>query len=479
MSEALNLQLWLHRWQTLMVMLTQAGILLVFATGTLYWRPRWMKGPLAPDFISNGLNQPLNTDAYREVSFARYAIALFVIFVLFFWTFSGFYGLRNVFKNGRWQWLGSFAVLVGWVWASVNWSAANEAVATSQAWQWVLTFGFVTVVLSVSPSARWLSVALVSGVILQAIVGIAQVILQRDIGIGWIDDHILGIGLGLLEFPLDPAESGISVIMTENIRFLRAYGITPHPNLLGPGLIMAVIGALWMWRSLDRRVVVTVIAILVWALFLTFSRASIGGLAVGTATSVLIWTVAGRPHIEALMAFAVSVVVLAGVFYLLYQPLIDVRAGTGNEGETSLETLSVTERAIYEDQAQEIIRNNPVRGIGIGNFPWVSHRMLRDTPQYEIQGNNVHNVYYLAIAEIGFVGAGLIVLNALIAGIWVYRMRGELSLAALSLVGGLVAWLAVGWFEFFFWVLLPYQLLFWGIIAGIMKEIDYAENRSE
>ncbi len=470
------MQRWLGRWQVVMTTLTRAGLLFIFAVSPIYWRPRWLKSETTPGFISDGLNAPTFSAAYQEVSFARYAISLFISVVLLLWALSGFYGLRRVVAHGRWLWVLGLAALVGWVWASVGWSVENEAVATSQAWQWVLVFVFVVMVLAVGPSAKWLSVGLVAGMLLQAGIGIVQVLLQRDLGINWIDDALFGIGLGLFEFPLDPAVSGISVIQTENMRFLRAYGITPHPNLLAPGLVFAILGGLWMWRDRDRRVVTLVFVIGLWALFLTFSRASIGGLAVGTVATAIVWVVSQRLEVNVFLAFGATVGILAAVFYVVYHPLINVRAGVGEEGETSLETLSVTERAIFEDQAQNMIREYTMRGVGIGNFPWVSHRMLQATPELEIRGNNVHHVYYLAAAELGVVGVGLVGVNALIVGVWMFRARQRLSLAALSLVGGLVAWLAIGFFEFFFWALLPYQVLFWGTIAVILKDTDYADD---
>lgn len=459
-----------------MAALTQASMLFIFSVATLYWRPNWMKGPAAPPAIRAGLNAPTTSLAYQEVSYARYAITVFVVLTLVIWLLSGFKGLAKALKSGRWLWVLSLGGLVAWVWFSAGWSVENEAVATSQAWQWVLTFAFVVMVLAVGPRARWVSVALVAGMLLQASIGTAQVLLQRDIGISWIDESVLQIGLGLFEFPLDPAVSGISVIQTAEVRFLRAHGITPHPNLLAPGLVLAIVGGLWMWQQLDRRVVSIVITIGLWGLFLTFSRASVGGLVVGTVATSLAWLLAGRLPFNVLLAFGVTVLLVAGVFYMLYHPLINVRVGVGTEGETSLETLSVTERAIYEDHARQMIREHTLRGVGIGNFPWVSHRLLRETPEYEIRGNNVHHVYYLAAAEVGVVGAVLVALNAVVFGGWVFRFRQELSLAALAVLGGIVAWLAIGFFEFFFWSLLPYQILFWGALAVILKDLDYADH---
>lgn len=456
----------------------------IFFCGTWWWRPRWVYHEWVPAFVRDGLSQPSNTDAYREVFFARYALTAFIVLLAILWILTMFRGLRNIVHDGRMWWLFSFGLLLLWIFLSIRPAeVVNAAVARSQAAQWGLVFVFVLVVSCNGPSTRMISLALVGGTIFHAVIGIAQVGLQREIGVAWIDEHLLKLGINIFELRLDPEISGVSVIQSEGVRYLRAYGLTAHPNLLAGGLVMGLLAGLWMWRDpKTQRLATWTTTIGLWALFLTFSRASIGGLFVGAVGVFLVWLIIGIRRQEVVgvgFRFGILILLIGGAFYLVYRPLVDVRAGSGDEGETSLEQMSVQSRQVYKEQAKIMIRENTWRGIGIGNFPWESFQMLRDDPRgLDLQGDHVHNIYYLAIAELGVIGGGLVILTLGIAGIVVVLrwQKKRLSVEAIALGGGVLAWLAIGWFEFFSWSLFTHQITFWGVLAAILIPL---ENENE
>ncbi|PJF42143.1 MAG: hypothetical protein CUN55_10410, partial [Phototrophicales bacterium] len=136
-----------------------------------------------------------------------------------------------------------------------------------------------------------------------------------------------------------------------------------------------------------------------------------------------------------------------------------------------IEPISVVSRQIYLQQAQKIINAHTFSGIGIGNFPYASQRLLQQRPDLRIRGDNVHRVYYLAVAEIGLVGSGLFAITALVVIGFLLRNYRHMPLSAWGILVGIVAWLAIGWFEFFWWALMPYQILFWGCIAALMYDV--------
>jgi hypothetical protein len=88
----------------------------------------------------------------------------------------------------------------------------------------------------ISQAGAQLAAALAVGVAIQAVVALAQVLLQRDLGL-----QILG------ELHLDPVKSGTSVVAANGTRWLRAYGLSVHPNALGG---MTVVGLLFTWAGL-------------------------------------------------------------------------------------------------------------------------------------------------------------------------------------------------------------------------------------
>lgn len=458
-------------WGHGLLLAAQSLIIFIFFTGSWWWRPRWLFADTAPPFIRDALRQGVGTDAYTAISFTRFAITPFIVALVILWLLMGMRGLAQLVLSGRWYWLVALGLLIFWIFLSMGWVAENQYVAQNQVGQWVMVFLFVLIVSCVGPSSRVIGAALLAGAVFQAMIGIIQTLLQHDLGIHWLDDNTLQLGLGLYEFSLNPTASGTSVIQSNDVRFLRAYGITPHPNLLAPVLVMGLLSGWWLWERGQSRVVsIFTIGIVLWGLFLTFSRAALGGYIVGFMflTMMLYWWKISR--VRTLLEYMAFILMLGGLFYIVYQPLVDVRAGIGDEGATSLEGISVESRAVYLAQAETMIREHPLRGVGIGNFPYVSQQMLQAQTEIDLRGDNVHRVYYLIVAEIGLVGGLLFATTGLVVLGFLWRNRLQIALSTWGLIAAIMAWLALGWFEFSWWVLMPYQLLFWGVIAIIMRD---------
>ena len=479
------------RWQSGITVLMHALILWIFFSGIWWWRPRWIYARWIPSFIQDGLLQPTNTDAYRQVYFARYALTAFIVLLAVLWILTLFRGVRSVVVDGRMWWLFSFGILVLWIFLSIRPSElVNTAVARSQFAQWILVFIFVVMVSCNGPSPRSISLALVGGMVFHAVIGITQVGLQHQIGLSWIDQNVLKLGINIFELQLNPEVSGVSVIQSEDVRYLRAYGITAHPNLYAGGIVMGLLAGLWMWRRPETwRLATWIMTLGLWGLLVTFSRAAVGGLLVGSLAVFLVWMIMGqdrRAVMEGGLRFGMMFLIVGAAFYMINRPLVNVRAGSGEEGAASLEQLSVESRRFYKEQARVMIRENTWRGVGIGNFPWVSFNMLQDDPRnIDLRGDNVHNIYYLAVAEVGVIGGGLVALTLGIAGImmlWRWRLQ-RLSLEAVAMGGGILAWLAIGWFEFFPWSLFTHQVIFWGVLAvmlmptGVQSEAENGSNQ--
>jgi len=139
------------------------------------------------------------------------------------WGLSGFMGFRKIAQNRR-QTLFAFAVLGLALWSacSVLWAYMRDT-RPDMTWgvvgQVALMALFAVMVLSIAPHPRWIALALILGMLAQGFIGAWQVTIQDDIGL-----RFLG------EFRLDPAKGGISVVQAGDVRWLRPYGLTPHPN---------------------------------------------------------------------------------------------------------------------------------------------------------------------------------------------------------------------------------------------------------
>ena len=99
-------------------------------------------------------------------------------------------------------------------------------------------------------------------------------------------------------------------------------------------------------------------------------------------------------------------------FVIGYVPLLAARAG---EGEELVETaLGQRPDRLYGFRAAARSRERPILGVGIGNFPWRTSYYLAET-NYDLRGDNVHNVLLSVAAELGIVGL-LLLIAAIIFG---------------------------------------------------------------
>jgi hypothetical protein len=250
--------------------------------------------------------------------------------------------------------------------------------------------------------------------------------------------------------------------------------------VLGGVLVMGLISGLWLWqRERYQSVGGWVTALLLWALLLTFSRAAIGGFGIGVGVVGLLFLlgryVSLRDDWQKALAFGVILLAIGGLFYLIYQPFVSARAGTADTDSSTVEDMSIASREYFTGQAQELISENGWVGIGIGNFPWRSHRMIREDPRdIDLRGDNVHNIYLLVVAELGYLGGWLALLILGLAGLTIFQnwRQKRLPPAALCLWGGVCAWLAIGLFDHYPWTLFPQQIVFWGAMAGALIPVD-------
>jgi O-antigen ligase len=208
---------------------------------------------------------------------------------------------------------------------------------------------------------------------------------------------------------LDPEGQGISVIEAGGHRWLRAYGLTAHPNLLGGYLGMSLLVCLGAIRSISSRFRPFVwAAIVVGALGLlySFSRSAWLGTAAGLA--YLAWVMrpwlgidwrSARVH-RALWVVGGLLVAGGLVLGFAYGELLGARLVRLS---SPLEATSIRERLEDYRQAWGLIRAVPLKGVGSGYYiPALWAGVGEDRPP---GFRRVHNAYLLAAAELGVVGA--------------------------------------------------------------------------
>jgi hypothetical protein len=296
-----------------------------------------------------------------------------------------------------------------------------------------------------------------AAMVVQAAFSVPQFLLGHTAGL-----HQLG------EIPNDSRWPGASVVALGERRWLRAYGLTQHPNLLG-GLAMTnlfVITGFYLRQiRLRRLLLLGLLAASLGTLLLTFSRSAWVGTVAGAVVllglllwiqQVAVWPV--RKSSLWLLAGALLPVVL--VFAYLVWPLLVPRFGLSSEG---VEIRSVEERMILGDAALGLIQMRPWSGVGLGGFSAALYRLTPEAVSYYAEFMPVHNILILVTAELGIVG-GLLWLGLIVSpwlALWLRRRQVEMTPWWAGLCGGMAALTVAGFFDHYPWSFQQGRLIFW------------------
>lgn len=286
-----------------------------------------------------------------------------------------------------------------------------------------------------------------SSLMLQAILGIYQFLTQNAPVCKY---------LGLAAH--DPGVLGTAVLETLTGRWLRAYGGFDHPNIFGGFLAIALILAAYLFscqlgQLRDRRqqlnlplnfrralssVLVKDIFLLVFyflaltALFFTFSRGAWLALSIGLIILLLYFL--KRPlkfpryRYFALLFFSL---IFLSIISAPHQDLVITRL----KAETRLEQKSLSERQLYLNQAQKIIRENLFTGVGSGNYTLAlkNQDLALGQPLKPIWSYQpVHNFFLLLGTESGIFT--LLVFSVLLIYLLIKNRRSGLRIAILAVL---------------------------------------------
>jgi hypothetical protein len=306
--------------------------------------------------------------------------------------------------------------------------------------------------------------------VLEAVVALGQAGVQHDLGL-----QVLG------ERMLDPRLSGISVVVAEDgTRWLRAYGLSGHPNILGGvlafGLLTVAAGIAGGWGTLARprgRVAAALgLALGAAALVMSFSRSAWLGLAAGVvAGSVGLVATRDRPALRRWLLALVPVVVVSAVVLLAVQPFLATRLAV--EDQVATEARSIDERVALIGATLGILRDHLVLGTGIGGLPLAMHWA---EPDFAFFVAPAHLVILTIAAETGVLGGlcALVVLTA--PWWWMVRRWSRLTVALAGAAALVAATTVVGLFDHYPWTFsagrlwLVIGLGMWAAAAGAVAD---------
>lgn len=366
---------------------------------------------------------------------------------------------------------------VWWILVGVIWLAQNVLVAIHPffvIWKilTIMLFALFIWILKRQVSVQTImSVMILSGVV-SAIIALGQFFTQQVFASTW-----LGMSAQ------SASRLGAAVIETIDERWLRAYGMFPHPNILGGFLSIIILLAIHKYVSIYKQFTIVdwsnrtmvlhkgvevasmlvAFMVLVAGLVVSFSRTAWMSVVFG----IIVYGATQCRDKFSVVAFAKLVVagaLVVGMFVALYPQLFVTRL-TGN---TRLETVSIVERVAGYDKAFELWRDNWIGGVGMGNYSFALSSLQPGLPAYHYQP--VHNVFVLIVIEVGLVGIVL-----LLAYLWQQRQCvkiNELTLPLLVIIGVLAM------FDHYLWSLHAGIVLLAVIIILIFGELNSRIEKS-
>jgi hypothetical protein len=324
--------------------------------------------------------------------------------------------------------------------------AISPALARYTALRWLLAVSLYLALVFLDIPVKQMVEIFMIGLAIQALVGLGQVIYQGPLNMPG-------------ELALNINQSRAAVINIEGIPWLRAYGLTFHPNVLG-GILCC--GLLLGLPLLERKLMRVVWWLIGLGLFLSFSRSAWLGVVV-TLPATIVWVYwrspkLRRPLLWTLIPF--SLVAIFGIALLKNQIFTHL-----NPLQTFSEFTSISERGQLITIALADIREHLFTGIGAGNFPlsMLDYKTL-DPPHY------VHNVSLLLAAEVGIFGGLIWYWLWLIPTFTIERFWLSNKIWPVVLIAAWFAWGLIALWDSYPWALESGRLFTIMLLAWISKE---------
>jgi O-antigen ligase/polysaccharide polymerase Wzy-like membrane protein len=339
--------------------------------------------------------------------------------------------------------------------------AIDPSLALYHSLRLILMDAFYLFTLNEIRNLAWATVPLAFQIVVQAGVGILQFSQQHSLGLQQFG-----------EYELDPLWSGVSVVLADGLRLLRAYGLTDHPNILGGCLAFALLlRSARFAQARPRAKLLTAVVVPLGAvgLLLTFSRTAFLAMGAGVIfTALIFWRTWQRESLRqfALLHGLAAIFVLLAAFQNAYA--LGVRLNPNSTAANALEARSLDERAALDQAANRIFADRALTGVGLGVTPQAVRAYY---PIFDFYYQPAHITLLDAAVETGIFG-GLFYFVLMIApwaALWINRARLVWSPALIGASAVLLAITIVGFFDYYTWLLVPgrlWQWMTWGLWAN-------------
>ena len=301
-------------------------------------------------------------------------------------------------------------------------------------------------------------------VLIQGTIAITQFLQQSDLGLAWLG-----------ELPLNPIFPGNSVIFARNQPWLRAYGLTAHPNLLGAiltALLLLLLPTTIRSQGWQRLFWYTAFLVGLAGLTLTFSR----GAGLAFFGGLLTWLLfrdwqqnengLGIPRISNFQRLVSKYLKFILPLFLLVPLLLfysDLFLSRLTNLDAPSEARSLNQRVDDARLAIQLIAENPLTGVGLGSYTDVAQTV-------NPQAARVHNVLLLITAELGI--PGLLLLLWLLLSPFTFKPLRAAAIAPW------IAMLIIGLFDTTLWLTSNWQTaVLFGLLAANLIAVISSTGR--
>lgn len=289
---------------------------------------------------------------------------------------------------------------------------------------------------------------LIAGGLFQSVIAIVQFLNQSDVGLRIIGESIIDSNMtGVASFYNKTGE-----------KIIRAYGSTPHPNVLAGYLFLSVFGFyfLWIYKRVSK-IYVFVYALILLAFFFTFARVAVFLLFVNFLIRVILVRFGGFKKEywkKKLIPLFLTTFIVVLFFSLFYWPEAVSRIKISPREE------AVQLRIFYNKESL-----SSLNWFGVGSGDFVNWLMVRNPNLPRNLYQPTHNLYLLIFSETGIFGiSSFILFIVFLVKDFIIKTKME-KLHHYSFLLIFSSFLFLGLFDHFLWTLQQGRFMFWMVLA--------------
>jgi O-antigen ligase len=327
-------------------------------------------------------------------------------------------------------------------------------------------------------------IATVVASVFQSFVALVQYFAQRRVGLKTLgevnmfapgNEAIISVQDGSLWLVDHFFEPGSLKVLT------RAFGTTPHPNILGGYLVMAILASIYLLLRVKKKnlsiFLSCILFLQIFSLFITYSRSAFFGFLLSSAAYVSLELLRLKKKDQALPSFDGNrlwkvffiVISFVGLSFVLLLPQIWQRGGYINY-ENTLASMADIDRKNFQSISLKMLKDHPFFGVGFNNFCLVMKNYVIDS---STPINYVHNTFLLVLAETGLLG--FLSFSFFFFGTFFRGIRRSMNPEIIFLTAVLVAFGFIGCCDNYFLTSISGKLMLFSVI-GMMGFAAYEKE---